>query len=64
MRSHIIDALWGNKEDVPLLKNFEPIVSPPNLLLNSKVKPGAVSALLPIQKGIFSLSKAPQPLND
>jgi hypothetical protein len=32
------DVMWVNKDDVPLLKNFEPIGPPPNLLATSKVK--------------------------
>lgn len=32
------DIMWMNKDDVPLLKNFEPIGPPPNLLATSKVK--------------------------
>lgn len=30
------DVMWVHKEDVPLLKNFEPIGPPPNLLAGSK----------------------------
>ncbi|MCC6921453.1 MAG: hypothetical protein E6Q61_09985 [Nitrosomonas sp.] len=30
------DIRWINKDDIPLLKNFEPIGPPPNLLVNSK----------------------------
>ncbi len=33
--------MWVNKDDVPLLKNFEPIGPPPNLLVTSTAKPGA-----------------------
>jgi hypothetical protein len=35
------DIRWVYKDDVPLLKNFEPIGPPPNLLINSKAKPGS-----------------------
>lgn len=35
------DVMWVRKEDVPLLKNFEPIGPPPNLLVNSTGKRGA-----------------------
>lgn len=31
-----MDIRWIYKDDVPLLRNFEPIGPPPNLLLNSK----------------------------
>ena len=33
------DVMWVHKEDVPLLKNFEPIGPPPNLLAGSKAIP-------------------------
>ncbi|MDP3280839.1 MAG: hypothetical protein Q8M57_07315 [Nitrosomonas sp.] len=33
-----MDIRWVNKDDVPLLKDFEPIGPPPNLLINSKAK--------------------------
>ena len=32
------DLMWVKKDDVPLLKNFEPIGPPPNLLATSKKK--------------------------
>ena len=35
------DILWVHKDNVPLLKNFEPIGPPPNLLTNSKMTPSA-----------------------
>ncbi|MCP5242751.1 MAG: PD40 domain-containing protein [Burkholderiales bacterium] len=34
-----MDIRWVNKDDVPLLRDFEPIGPPPNLLINSKTKP-------------------------
>ena len=34
-----MDIRWVYKDDVPLLKDFEPIGPPPNLLINSKKKP-------------------------
>ncbi|MCB1936170.1 MAG: PD40 domain-containing protein [Nitrosomonas sp.] len=33
-----MDIRWVNKNDVPLLRDFEPIGPPPNLLINSKTK--------------------------
>jgi hypothetical protein len=33
-----MDIRWINKDDVPLLKDFEPIGPPPNLLKNGKAK--------------------------
>ena len=36
-----MDIRWVYKDDVPLLKNFEPIGPPPNLLIKSKAKPGS-----------------------
>ena len=33
-----MDIRWVNKDDVPLLKDFEPIGPTPNLLKNGKVK--------------------------
>jgi Tol biopolymer transport system component len=35
------DIMWVHKDNVPLLKTFEPIGPPPNLLLTSKVKSSA-----------------------
>jgi hypothetical protein len=35
------DVMWVKKDDVPLLKNFEPIGPPPNLLAGSKTKSGS-----------------------
>ncbi len=35
------DIMWVKKDDVPLLKNFEPIGPPPNLLATSRMKPAA-----------------------
>jgi dipeptidyl aminopeptidase/acylaminoacyl peptidase len=40
-----MDIRWVYKEDVPLLKNFEPIGPPPNLLINSKAKPDTDKSL-------------------
>jgi WD40-like Beta Propeller Repeat len=34
------DVMWVHKEEVPLLKNFEPIGPPPNLLVTGRGKPG------------------------
>jgi hypothetical protein len=33
-----MDVLWLNKDDVPLLKNFDPIGPPPNLMAKTKAK--------------------------
>lgn len=33
------DVMWVRKEDVPLLRNFEPIGPPPNLLVDRARKP-------------------------
>jgi hypothetical protein len=35
------DIMWVHKDNVPLLKNFEPIGPPPNLLVTSEVTPSA-----------------------
>ncbi len=35
------DIMWVHKDNVPLLKTFEPIGPPPNLLLTNKVKSSA-----------------------
>jgi hypothetical protein len=35
------DIMWVHKDNVPLLKTFEPIGPPPNLLVTNKVTPGA-----------------------
>lgn len=34
-----MDIRWINKDDIPLLKNFEPIGPPPNLLTGQKSRP-------------------------
>jgi hypothetical protein len=31
--------MWVNKDDVPLLKNFQPIGPPPNLLISREAMP-------------------------
>ncbi|MGZ0080066.1 PD40 domain-containing protein [Methylomonas sp. ZR1] len=36
--SYNMDVLWLNKDDVPLLKNFDPIGPPPNLMAKIKAK--------------------------
>ena len=36
--SYNMDVLWLNKDDVPLLKNFDPIGPPPNLLAKNRTK--------------------------
>jgi WD40 repeat protein len=41
------DIRWVNKDDVPLLKDFEPIGPPPNLLINSKAKTDTGKSLQP-----------------
>jgi hypothetical protein len=33
-----MDVLWVNKDDVPLLKNFDPIGPPANLMAKIKAK--------------------------
>ncbi|WP_017840815.1 TolB family protein [Methylotuvimicrobium buryatense] len=38
--SYDMNVMWMNKDDVPLLKNFDPIGPPPNLLAKSKAKAG------------------------
>jgi hypothetical protein len=37
--SYNMDVLWVNKDDVPLLKNFDPIGPPPNLMAQNKANP-------------------------
>ncbi|WP_020562223.1 hypothetical protein [Methylosarcina fibrata] len=36
--SYKMDVLWVNKDDVSLLKNFDPIGPPPNLMAKTKTK--------------------------
>ena len=42
-----MDIRWINKDDVPLLKDFEPIGPLPNLLKNSKAKADTVQSAKP-----------------